>query len=194
MMSNDRFHIRVMEPQDVALAIEWAAAEGWNPGHADSACFAKVDPQGLLLGELDGKAATTISTVNYDARFAFLGFYIVRPDLRGRGLGLRAWNAAIAHAGQRTIGLDGVVAQQENYKKSGFVLAYRNIRFGGIPERPTREPPGIVPLTAVPFAAVQPTTQGSSLRHAKHSCAAGPVRPAISGARSCATAGSRPEA
>ena len=54
----------------------------------------------------------------------FLGFYIVRPDLRGRGYGLRIWNAAVEHAGDRTIGLDGVVAQQDNYRKSGFRLAY----------------------------------------------------------------------
>jgi hypothetical protein len=29
------------------------------------------------------------------------------------------------------VGLDGVPAQQANYQKSGFRLAYRNIRFGG---------------------------------------------------------------
>lgn len=32
----------------------------------------------------------------------------------------------------QNIGLDGVVLQQENYKKSGFKLAYRNIRYEGI--------------------------------------------------------------
>ena len=29
--------------------------------------------------------------------------------------------------------LDGVVAQQENYRRSGFRLAHRNIRYGGQP-------------------------------------------------------------
>jgi hypothetical protein len=32
-----------------------------------------------------------------------------------------------------TIGLDGVVAQQDNYRKSGFQLAGRNVRHGGVP-------------------------------------------------------------
>ncbi len=77
-----------------------------------------------MIGELDGAPAATVSCANYSASFAFLGFYIVREDLRGRGYGLRIWDAAIAHAGPRVIGLDGVVAQQQNYRKSGFELAY----------------------------------------------------------------------
>src|SRR2546430_2649232 len=120
-----------MRPDEIAIAADWAAIEGWNPGVADAACFAMVDPEGFLIGELDGAPAATVSCVNYDARFAFLGFYIVRRDVRGRGYGLRIWNAAIAHAGARVIALDGVAAQQEDYKKSGFVLTYANVRYGG---------------------------------------------------------------
>ncbi len=130
-MEDNGLRIRTMRPDEITLAADWAAAEGWNPGLADAACFATVDPHGFLIGELDGRAAATISCVNYDDRFAFLGFYIVRPDLRGRGHGLRIWTAAIAHAGSRTVGLDGVVAQQDNYRKSGFRLAYPNVRYGG---------------------------------------------------------------
>ncbi|WFU15864.1 GNAT family N-acetyltransferase [Bradyrhizobium sp. CB3481] len=148
------FTIRAMRPDEIPIAIEWAAAEGWNPGLGDAACFATVDPQGFLIGELDGQPAATVSCINYDARFAFLGFYIVRPDLRGKGFGLQIWNAAIAHAGSRVIGLDGVVAQQDNYRKSGFALAYANIRYGGVAIAPHAPRSDVVALGDVPFADV----------------------------------------
>ena len=144
-----------MRRDEISLAIDWAAAEGWNPGIADAACFASVDPEGFLIAELDGAPAATVSCVNYDARFAFLGFYIVRADLRGRGYGLRIWNAAIAHAGARVIGLDGVTAQQENYRKSGFQLAYANVRYGGTIAAPAAPRADIIALSDVPFAAVE---------------------------------------
>src|SRR3979409_861909 len=118
--------IRPMRPDEISIAVNWAGAGGGNPGRVGHPCFAAADPEGFFIGELDGAPAATVSCVNYDARFAFLGFYIVREDVRGRGYGLRIWNAAIAHAGVRVIGLDGVAAQQENYKKSGFALAYAN--------------------------------------------------------------------
>jgi GNAT superfamily N-acetyltransferase len=147
--------IRTMRPDEITVGVDWAAAEGWNPGLADAACFATVDPGGFLVGELDGAPAAAISCVNYDANFAFLGFYIVRKDLRGQGHGLRLWNAAIAHAGTRVIGLDGVVAQQENYRKSGFKLAYANIRYGGTASAPDAPRAGVVALADVPLAAVE---------------------------------------
>src|SRR5262249_37783352 len=147
--------IRAMRPEEIAIAVDWAAGEGWNPGLGDGACFNPVDPDGFLIGELDGAPAATISCLNYDSAFAFLGFYIVRRDLRGRGYGLRIWNAAIAHAGARTIGLDGAVAQQQNYRKSGFQPAYANLRYGGRVGRTSRPPAGVMPLAEVPFATVE---------------------------------------
>src|SRR6266480_5644698 len=136
--------IRPMRPDEISIAVNWAAAEGWNPGFADDACFAAADPEGFFIGELEGTPAATVSCINYGASFSFLGFYIVRGDLRGRGYGLRIWNAAIAHARPRTIGLDGVVAQQGNYRKSGFQLAYANIRYGGSVAPLPAPPAGIV--------------------------------------------------
>ena len=147
--------IRNLRPDEISIAIDWAAAEGWNPGLADAACFAIPDTLGFFVGEIDGEPVATVSCVNYDDRFAFLGFYIVRAGFRGRGHGLRIWNAAIAHAGARVIGLDGVVAQQDNYKKSGFQLAYANVRYGGIVEAPPRPLAEVVALDTIPLALVQ---------------------------------------
>jgi ribosomal protein S18 acetylase RimI-like enzyme len=146
--------IRNLRPEEISIAVDWAAAEGWNPGLSDAACFAIPDAQGFFVGEIDGEPVAAVSCVNYDDRFAFLGFYIVRSDHRGAGHGLRVWNAAIAHAGARVIGLDGVVAQQDNYKKSGFQLAYANIRYGGTVVAPPA-PTDVVALDKVPFALVE---------------------------------------
>ncbi|KRR28430.1 GNAT family N-acetyltransferase [Bradyrhizobium retamae] len=149
------FTIRTMRPDEISLAIDWAAAEGWNPGLADATCFSSVDPHGFFIGEIDGAPVATVSCVNYGARFSFLGFYIVRADLRGKRFGLRIWNAAIAHAGARVIGLDGVTAQQDNYRKSGFELAYANVRYGGMVAAPSSPQTKVIDLSEVPLADVE---------------------------------------
>lgn len=147
--------IRTMRGDEISIAVNWAAAEGWNPGLADAVCFAAADREGFFIGELEGAPAATVSCVNYGENFAFLGFYIVREDLRGRGYGLRIWDAAIAHAGARVIGLDGVVAQQDNYRRSGFKLAYANIRYGGTIAAQVAPKADVIALAEVPFATVE---------------------------------------
>ncbi|MFD9904398.1 GNAT family N-acetyltransferase [Streptomyces sp. NPDC059063] len=109
----------------------WAADEGWNPGLNDAASFFAQDPEGFFIGRVDGEPVSAISVVTYDAAYAFLGFYLVRPDLRGRGHGFATWRAALAHAGDRTVGLDGVPAQQPNYRRSGFVHRHDSMRYVG---------------------------------------------------------------
>lgn len=131
MTGSDPYTVRTMTADEIDLAIDWAAAEGWNPGLADAACFRAADPDGYLVGLLDGCPVASISVVSYGDGFGFLGFYIVHPDFRGRGLGWRLWQAGMERMGSRTVGLDGVVDQQGNYAKSGFVLAHRNVRYGG---------------------------------------------------------------
>ena len=73
-----------------------------------------------------------ISVVRHGPAFAFLGLYLVRPAWRGQGHGLAMWRAGLPLAGDRTIGLDGVVDRQGDYRRSGFTLVRRNVRYGGV--------------------------------------------------------------
>jgi ribosomal protein S18 acetylase RimI-like enzyme len=116
---------------EVDLAIEWAAEEGWNPGLHDAECFYAMDPNGFLVGIFDEEPISIISAVKYGSSFGFIGFYIVRPEYRNQGFGVQIWNEALYRLQGRTIGLDGVVAQQDNYQRSGFQLAHCNIRYSG---------------------------------------------------------------
>ncbi|MCD7059734.1 GNAT family N-acetyltransferase [Pelagibacterium xiamenense] len=145
-MSTD-FVVRPASAAQFQTAIDWAAAEGWNPGLDDLAAFHAADPEGFLVGYLGDEPVSSISVVRYGDAFGFLGFYIVREPHRGKGFGLATWNAGLAHLAGRTIGLDGVVAQQDNYRKSGFGYAGRNIRFTA-PARafPRQRGPGIRPI------------------------------------------------
>ncbi len=153
-MADTGLTVRVAGPEEVALILDWAAAEGWNPGRQDAACFRAQDPQGFFVGVEDGVPVSAISVVTYGSAFAFLGCYIVRPDRRGRGYGLATWRAGLAHGGDRPIGLDGVVAQQDNYRKSGFTLAHRNVRYGGTVDAPGRVDGNVVPLASLGFDAL----------------------------------------
>jgi ribosomal protein S18 acetylase RimI-like enzyme len=125
------YRTRIMTREDVGMAIDWAAAEGWNPGLDDAETFRAADPSGFLLALVDDEPAASISLVKYGADCAFLGFYMVRPQFRGQGFGWRLWQDGMATAAGRQVGLDGVIAQQENYRKSGFTLAWRNVRYEG---------------------------------------------------------------
>src|SRR5436190_7358121 len=137
-------------PADAAqAAIAWAEAEGWNPGLDDDRRFLAADPDAFLVTELAGEVVATVSCVLYGEEYAFIGFYIVRSDLRGGGVGSALFDRALERAEGRVVGLDGVLAQQASYERRGFVLSHRNVRWramgGG--DRPA----GLVELSSVPF-------------------------------------------
>ncbi|MBR8220819.1 GNAT family N-acetyltransferase [Burkholderia ambifaria] len=131
MNRGEDFIVRTMSADEVAMSVEWAAAEGWNPGLHDPHCFREADPAGFFVGVWRGEPVAYLAAVAYDERFGFIGLYIVKPAFRGQGFGLRIWQHGVRYLGDRNIGLDGVVARQASYAKSGFRLAYRNIRYQG---------------------------------------------------------------
>lgn len=124
--------IRTLEMAEVEQLIDWAAAEGWNPGLDDAATFRAADPEGFIGAFVGGEMVAGISAVAYGATYGFIGLYISREGRRGQGHGKAVWDAGLARLAGRTIGLDGVDEQFENYRRKGFAPAYRTIRFGGV--------------------------------------------------------------
>ncbi|MBV7520169.1 GNAT family N-acetyltransferase [Ensifer sp. ENS12] len=141
--------IRRASRAELDVMIEWAAEEGWNPGLGDVGAFWAADPDGYWIADGEDGPVGAISLVRYNENYAFLGFYITRPEYRGKGIGRQLWQQAMAVAGNRIVGLDGVVAQQENYRRSGFTYAHANIRYGGVID--VIEPPGADLLEVAPI-------------------------------------------
>ncbi|WP_371614488.1 GNAT family N-acetyltransferase [Streptomyces sp. NBC_00454] len=127
------FEINGASAADMALIRDWADEEGWNPGDSDRFAFTVADPAGFLVGRLGGEPVACISAVRYGEGFGFIGFYIARPEVRGQGYGMRLWKAGMQRLDGRLVGLDGVVEQQDNYRKSGFRSAWNNVRHEGAP-------------------------------------------------------------
>jgi predicted N-acetyltransferase YhbS len=149
---NEPFRVRAVTRDEMGLFSEWANGEGWNPGRHDAACFHDADPQGMLVAEVQGQPVACIACTRYGEDFGFVGQYIVKPEFRGRGFGLRLWTAGLARLAGRNVGLDGVLEQVASYEKSGFRLSHYHTRFGGSPAG--KSAPGLVRLGAVPFADV----------------------------------------
>ena len=144
---------------ELDTAVEWAAAEGWNPGTGDADIFWDTDPAGFVAAERDGELVATGSIVAYDDAFGFMGFFIVRPDLRGRGIGRAFWHWRRDTLRGRlrpgaSIGMDGVFAMQPFYARGGFSFSHRNLRMAG-----TGRQAGIdrrlVDASSLPFAALE---------------------------------------
>ncbi|MEI6057027.1 MAG: GNAT family N-acetyltransferase [Lentisphaerota bacterium] len=154
-MKERTYSIRNMTREEVAdTAIKWAEKEGWNPGLYDLESFYQTDPKGFFVGLLGSEPIACISAIAYDNDFAFVGFYIVKPEYRGKGYGLKIWNEALVSLKTNNAGLDGVLTQQPNYKKSGFKFAYSNIRFEGKAQQTNQRFNEIVKLAEVSFQAI----------------------------------------
>jgi GNAT superfamily N-acetyltransferase len=150
-----KLDIRTMSRADLEAALGWARDEGWNPGLDDVGPFHAQDPSGFLMGWLGTVRVGCISVVKYGGDFAFLGLYIVHPAHRGKGYGKAIWDAGIASAAGRTIGLDGVPAQQDNYRKSGFAYAYGSARWTGALRGLVTKRSYVRPVTADDFRAIR---------------------------------------
>jgi len=157
-MNNRELVIRNMRRDELDTLVDWAAAEGWNPGLNDADIFWATDPEGFIAAELDGVMIGGGSIVSYGGRYGFMGFFIVHPDYRSRGLGNTLWHARLQRLIDRLetpamIGMDGVFDMQGYYAKGGFKFAVRDLRFEGTAQTFSVSP-DIHDLADIDFGAI----------------------------------------
>ncbi len=156
MPVKENYIVRNMTLDEVKnVAVEWATEEGWNPGLHDADVFYNTDSEGFFIGLLNNEPISCISAVSYGKDFGFIGFYIVKPEYRKEGYSIKLCSKAIKHLATQNIGLDGVVEQQENYKKIGFKIAYRNIRYEGITKLNRTKHKEIKKISEIDFSLIQ---------------------------------------
>lgn len=154
---------RRLDRNELNQLIAWAAAEGWNPGKYDADAFYATDPAGFYGIFLGNEMLGGGSLVAYSHEFGFMGFFIIRPDVRGMGIGQHLWYLrrdtllARLHKGA-PIGMDGVITMQPFYGKGGFKIAFRDERYEFIGQMQS-EQKNVVPYEKKHYDQVQKIDQ-----------------------------------
>jgi len=128
------FKLQNLNLKQLETLVSWAAAEGWNPGPHDALAFWKTDPEGFVGYFYGDELIAGGSIVSYAGLFGFMGFFIVKPEYRTAGIGKQLWldrrNRLLSRLKpDASIGMDGVLAMQDFYRKGGFELAFRDERY-----------------------------------------------------------------
>lgn len=130
----DEFVFQKLDKTGLETLVKWADDEGWNPGPNDADVYWQTDPEGYYGYFLNDELIAGGSLVSYNGEFGFMGFFIVKPEYRGKGIGRKLWYERRNKLLERlksgaTIGMDGVVDMQPFYNKGGFEIVYRDERY-----------------------------------------------------------------
>ena len=125
--------VRRLEERDIDAVIALTDLEGWGYTRADFRRLLSLAPGGCFATELDGRVVGVLTTTTYDG-LAFLGAVIVRPELRGKGVGKQMMDAALAHLrdrGVQTVRLNAYLNAVPFYERLGFHAEYEVVRWHG---------------------------------------------------------------
>ncbi len=132
--------VRNLMPSDVSSAMELSTAANWNQTPEDWRRIMHLSPEGCRCIEDDGKIVATATLLAYDARLAWIGMVLTRPEYRRRGLARRLMEDVIVTSerhGIYTLKLDATDEGRPLYENLGFVVEKRVERWGRGGEEPT---------------------------------------------------------
>lgn len=145
------FMIRKMEQDEVAVAVSWADREGWNPGIHDGTALFSGNPDGMWVAEEEDQVVGMVSGLWLSSSSANMGFYLVRPDCRGRGVGKALRKRAEHRLQGCTVCTYTPEYLEPRFLRQGFAPSYTVVRCKGDAGGVLSVDPFLIPLTDVPF-------------------------------------------
>lgn len=88
--------LRPMRQHDIDAGLRLCRASGWNQVRRDWEWFLTLAPGGMWVAEHNSRVAGTVAAVRYGHRFGWIGMVLVDPAIRGRGIGTRLLDHALA--------------------------------------------------------------------------------------------------
>jgi GNAT superfamily N-acetyltransferase len=120
---------RELTPDDIPAGLRLCRIAGWNQLAADWELFLRLSPHGCRAAVQDGTVVGTVTTVNYEDRFAWVGMVLVDPETRGHGIGTRLLQEAMSVLrGIPSIRLDATPQGHPVYRRLGFEDEYELCR------------------------------------------------------------------
>jgi GNAT superfamily N-acetyltransferase len=142
-----------LTPGDLDSAFALSSTASWNQRLDDWHTLLTLAPGGCFAAHSDGRVVGTAIGIDYGG-FAWIAMMLVDPVYRGRGLGRRLLEAAIASVpSDRPIRLDATPMGRPLYQASGFedeVMLTRHVADGSARLR-TSLPHTFVPRQARPL-------------------------------------------
>ena len=128
----EEFNVRPIKTEEEfqTVVINAMAKEGWRPGLKDAECFLACDPTLGFVGELDGQSIGCMTMTKYDNRLAFAGSYIMDEKHRGKGYGIKIFDAAVSSVKpSSSIAFLALRQLEKMYERSGFRSQFYGARY-----------------------------------------------------------------
>jgi GNAT superfamily N-acetyltransferase len=127
--------IRTMRNADIPDAMRLREIAGWNQTRADWQRLLDLEPPGCFVACEGDRVRGTVTTLQYEKRFGWIGMLLTDPGSRRRGMGTSLLRRAISYLednGVEAIRLDGTPMGYPIYQRQGFVDEYEIQRWEGV--------------------------------------------------------------
>ncbi|XP_053400785.1 uncharacterized protein LOC128557437 [Mercenaria mercenaria] len=122
--------IRQCKVEDVNTLMEFAEKQNWDYSMYDYWAYTRLDHEFLLVAIDASGAPVGFGGINRNpCDTLYLSSFIVREDLRQKGIGRKIWKALMDRVGDKNVALDGAPEMHDWYEKQGFVHTSYEVLF-----------------------------------------------------------------